>query len=257
MTQAQLLARKDDLLDALRLLAEDRREGAIDEEAYFSAYHRYELEAAAVLEQLDRLQDKTVSPQPGRAGIPRRWLAGGLTAVALAVAVIVFLTGALQPRSSTGTVTGSSPQGPASSRQSQQLLAAEQQVEQHPGSAAAFLALGNVYLDAGQSKEADNAYQKAMRLAPGDPQPITLHAMVQGFGGKNLRAVQVLHQVEAAHPRYARAWLLNGLFSANGLHRYHEAIAAWRHFLSLQPAGPVAAQVHAWIKMAHKAAGAS
>ena len=251
-TRAQLLTRKGDLLAALRLLEQDYRDGVVDEEAYHTARVRYEQEAARVLEQIDSLP-----PEHGGASEPRgrplpritqrrpRWFIITVVGAILAAAIGIFLFTALHGRVGNGPLTVDAGQAPATPGPPPppRLLAAEQAALAHPRSARAFVDLGNAYLSNGQAAAADQSYRHAMTLDPRDPQAATLHAMVIGYGGQGSQALTLLHQVEARHPAYSRAWLLDGMIAAHGPKGYRRAIAAWQRFLALDPRGPVSVQV--------------
>jgi cytochrome c-type biogenesis protein CcmH/NrfG len=118
----------------------------------------------------------------------------------------------------------------------------------HPRSADAMLQLGSDYLAAGDAVAADRSFQAAMRAAPDRPEPKTLHAMVVAAAGHAAAAHALLREVERTHPRYARAWLLDGLLEAHNRRTYPRAIADWQRFLSLQPHGPLARDVRGWIR---------
>jgi cytochrome c-type biogenesis protein CcmH/NrfG len=253
--RSQLLTRKRDLIAALRTLEHDFREGTLDAAAYQSARQRYEQEAAAVLERLDALpvlpgeiERGERLPRATPSGQPRRWML--IVGIAFAaVAVALFLLDALQHRGSGAAVTGSVPPTVAlPPEQSAAILAAQRQVEKHPRSANAYIALGNAEYGAGQLQSADTAYQQAMRLAPNDPQPATLHAMLMGSAGQRQQGLALLQRVERQHPGYSHAWLVDGLLRSSDARQRKQAIAAWRHFLRLDPRGPMSADVRTWIK---------
>jgi cytochrome c-type biogenesis protein CcmH/NrfG len=247
----RLLSRKMDLLAALRQLEEDHQDGTVDGAAYLTARGRYEREAASVLRKLDELHgdvqsstDALPTRSRGKAGLIL--LAACFTGV---VAVLLFLVGAIHPRASGAAVTGSSG-GTAPSAQAQAppaLKAAERRVLAHPRSLSALLALGNAYLADGNTAAADRTFQTAVRIAPHRPEAPTMHAMLVGASGKTVAALRILHSVETRHPRYPKAWLLDGIMSARTAGGTPRALASWRQFLRLQPRGSVAAQVRQWI----------
>ena len=259
-TRAQLQIRKDDLIAALRLLEQDYGDGLIGQEAYQSARRRYELEAAQVLERLDTLPVESAGGAHNAAGTTptrRRRASPVMLAAAaalVAVAIAVSLGAALHARGS-GTRAGGVSDPATAPAASPRLLAAERQVLEYPRSSLAFLELGNAYLADGQASQADGSYRRAMQLAPSNPQPPTLHAMIIGYRGQRLQALRVLHSVERRHPGYSRAWLLDGVFSASGRAGYRHALVAWQRFLSLEPHSSMTGQVQAWIRSVRKAEG--
>ena len=253
-TRTQLLTRKRDLFAALRLLERDHQEDVVDDLEYEATRARYQSEAAEILEKLDTLpaerpvRELLVPPSAGRA---YRWMIAG-AAVVVALAVGLFLVTAL--RSGANHVT--SPATPGTSGQiPPQLARAMAAVRAHPRSADAQLDLGNQWFQFGRLALADAGYQRAARLAPGRPEPAALHAWMVGLEGKPSRALALLSQVERAHPAYARAWLIQGLVLAQRKPGLPHAIAAWRHFLRLQPHTAVSAEVRTLIANARLAEG--
>lgn len=244
-TREALETRKRELYAAVRLLEEDRADGSIGEDAYQAARQRHEAEAAGIMQRLDAIPAVPAAPAPPRS---RLWLLpAGLT---VAVALALFLVAAVHSRGSGQTITGDVPTVAPTPRS--QLDIALQAARAHPGSAAAQIALGNAYLNSGQTAQADRSYRRAMRLAPNQPQAATLHAMMLAGSGSRSQALALLRTVERRHPRYARAWLLSGLVLSRTPGATERAVADWRRFLRLQPHGAVSADVRKWIAGATK-----
>ncbi len=266
-SRAQLLARKQDLFEALRVLDDDRVEGTVDPAAYQEARQRYELEAASILERLDKLQGMELPAQSPGSGRQSRWPAASWTsgdsrrtstiaigALLLTLAALaLFLVAATHGRLSGQSITGFQPQaggrlpagvtatpGPPS-----QLVAAQQSVRRHPGNVDALLTLGQAELNAGEITAADKTYRQAMRLAPSRPEAPTLDALILASWKRYDAGLALLHRVELTHPDYARAWLTDGLIASRRRPGYPRAIAAWKHFLALSPSGAPAQDVRA------------
>jgi cytochrome c-type biogenesis protein CcmH/NrfG len=161
---------------------------------------------------------------------------------------------ALHVRSGNAPITGDNPGGaPTPLIVTQRVLEAQKAIVLHPRSDIAYVQLGNAYLQAGQADAADAGYRRAMQLAPHDPQPITLHALLIGTAGQWTRALRLIHGVERDHPAYARAWLVDGLLAPSRRHDHRASIHAWRHFLQIDPTGKMATQVRQWVFTAQKA----
>jgi cytochrome c-type biogenesis protein CcmH/NrfG len=257
--RSQLLARKDDLLNALRRLEVDRSAGTVDQEAYVSTRRRYEAEAATVLQRLDGLRgdDKEASPgalpSQGRPG----WVVPSAVAAAVLVAIIVLLVEAVRPRVDVGTITGNAPPAVVAPTASvpPRLIAAQRQARLHPASLQALLNLGTAYMNAGDSRDADVTFQRAMKLAPGRPEAATMHALLLGSAlNRPSQALTLLLKVEGAHPGYARAWLVDGLISAQKRSLLPRAIAAYQRFLALDPRSQVAPGVRKILARLHQLA---
>ncbi|GAC1634574.1 MAG: hypothetical protein NVS4B2_21410 [Chloroflexota bacterium] len=252
-SRARLLTRKRDLFAAIRLLEQDHDDGVVDDDAYRTARHRYESEAAEILEQIDLLPGDDGLPAR-RTPLPLRWRSSKLSiAVAVVVtiaALSIVLATALHSRASTA---GGVPLVPTPGPQaSQQVLRASHHLENHPSSVSAMVALGNAYVQNGQIDAADRTYLAALKIQPSNPDPLTLHAMMLGMAGQYPQGLLVLRDVERSHPTFARAWLLDGLFSSHTRTGSGHAVSAWKHFLALEPRGRVAAQVRGWIAAASK-----
>lgn len=248
-TRETLEARKRDLFAAIRTLDADYEDGTLDEAVYRSTRERYEREAADVLAHLDMLseQSRVTPPAPPRM---RRPLATGVTLLVIVGIILVILLGALQRRTEN---TALSEAAPSATPTSKALARAMRAALKHPRSASAQMALGNAYLHLGRASQADAHYRAAMQLAPSDPRPATLHAMVLGSRPHRDQALQILRRVEESHPDYARAWLLDGLLSSHTRSTYPRAIHSWRRFLALQPHSPLAANVRHLIAATKKA----
>jgi cytochrome c-type biogenesis protein CcmH/NrfG len=249
-TRETLEARKRDLFAAIRTLDADYEDGTLDEAVYRSTRERYEREAADILAQLDMLAQES---RPVVASPPqwRRPMALGLTLLVIGGIIAVILLGAIQRRDENRALSQTASRSPTPT--SAALTKAMEAVLKNPRSAAAQLALGNAYFKLGETSQADIHYQAAAQLAPSDPRPVTLHAMVLGSGSRRAQALRILKRVEEAHPGYARAWLLDGLLSSHARATYPRAIRSWKRFLALQPNGPVAANVRHLIAATRKA----
>lgn len=249
-TRETLEARKRDLFAAIRTLDADYDDGTLDEAVYRSTRERYEREAADVLAHLDALAEErrpVVSSPPRR----RRPMATLATLLAIGGVILVILLGAIQRGAENNALSRTPSQSPTAT--SRALTKAMEAVLKNPRSAPAQMALGNAYFKLGETSQADAHYRAAARLAPSDPRPVTLHAMVLGSGSHRVQALRILRGVEERHPRYARAWLLDGLLSSHARATYPRAIHSWKRFLALQPNGPLAANVRHLIAAARKA----
>lgn len=250
--RSQLEDRKLELYDAIRTLDRDRGEGAVDGEAYRRTRARFELEAAGVLERLDRLTE----PSPVRTGRDSsRRLALFGTAGVIVLAVAVVLGGAVRARTGTAAITGDVGQATPvpSSPLSSQVLAARNVVENHPGDPNAELQLATAYINAKDNRAANETYERAIQLAPHRPEARTLYAMFQGSGGNDRQALSQLSLVERDNPSYAKAWLVDGLLSSRLVSGLPRAIQSWRRFLALSPHATIAPQVRALLASALKA----
>lgn len=255
--RSRLLMRKEDLYSALRLLEADYQDGTLDKGSYHAGRQRYELEAAEVLRRLDGLSEE--GPRTRRPSLRLSWMSAAALAV-VGAAMVIFLLTATHTRTMGGSLTGDAGGTPTPiplSTPSPVLVAAQQAALAHPRDYATLLRLGDAYVQAGDVAAADAAYRDAQTVAPHRPEAPTLHAMLLGAGGKDVQALAQLAAVEQAHPRYARAFLLDGLIASRTTTGTTHAIWAWKRFVALNPKGSITAKVRTWIVSAQKASAGS
>lgn len=252
-SKSQLLARKRDVLEALRILEQDRDDGLVDEETYAAVKQRHEHEAVQLLAQLDALGEGADTTPPQGVTNPIRRRRGRLIVAAtiilcLAGALGVLVT-ALHQRAPGETITGATGRaGTANSEQSAlSLQTAQQAVYQHPRSYQALVNLGSAYLQNGRVMEADLSYQAAMGIDPTRAAAPTFHAMLLGAVKRYPQALDLLSMVERKHPGYARAWLMDGILSSHVKDGRARALSAWLRFLLLEPRSELAPKVKHWI----------
>lgn len=256
--KAQLLTRKRDLFEALRVLEQDHQDGLVGADAYVATRRRYEHEAAEILARLDALLSAEDTPTPRRGGPSRRdsrhglrrgWLLLAFAGTFCVAGALVFLVGAVHQRVPGEVISGSIGQGgPTTSGQSSpNLQAAERAVYRHPRSYDALLNLGTAYLQSGRVMEADLSYQAAMRADPARADAPTFHAMLLGAVKRYRQALLILGKVERDHPAYARAWLMDGVLSSHIKSAKERAVGAWLRFLLLEPQSDLAPKVRRWI----------
>jgi len=260
-THDQLTVSKRDLFAAIRALEQDHEDGAVSDGTYRSMRDRLEQQAAEVLEQLDSLAQNRPAPvrTGGGAGRRSRRMLTVATLALVLAAIGIFLTGALTQRGAGGTITGNGtvPTAGSVSQSPPAVRSAERLVARSPNDVAARIALGNALFQSGQIAAADASYRRAIILDPRRPEAPTLRATLLGYVGQRSDGLAIVHQVERGHPAYARAWLVNGMLAAGKRGGHHEAIAAWKRFLALDPHGTVAAQVRVWIRQDTRRAGKS
>ena len=257
-SRAALLARKRDLYASIRMLEQDFEDGMIDAESYRHARSRYETEAADILQRMDAMPRDEPHSGAGRSisspSSRSTRVAIAVSGALVAVAIPLLLVSAIHGRSTTAAI---SVRAPAPPTVSPVLASAQRNARAHPHDVSALLELGNAYLHSGQAAAADRSYVTALKVNPGNPLASTLHAMVVGSTGQYASALRIVRGVERAHPSFARAWLLDGLFAGRTRGGYRESIAAWRHFLRLQPHGAAANQVRQLIAVSQRAARAT
>jgi cytochrome c-type biogenesis protein CcmH/NrfG len=169
--RADLEDRRD---QALRDLAELRRqvaEGEVDPATADPLTVRYESEAAAVLEALDRLGQE---PEPAATGPPRplrrpavtlrRRVAGGAVVLVAVAAAALLLPRYLQPRPEGGFVTGNEQAGRDLSEVTDEEL--EEVVGANPDVVGMRVALARRYFERGEYGKALEHYRKVLDREP-------------------------------------------------------------------------------------------
>lgn len=265
VTRSQLLTRKRELFTAIRVLEEDHAAGAVDVQAYQSARHRFEMEAAEILQQLDSLPNGELgepTQQAGSASVPRSRRTSTPVLLALSgmsvLIVAVVLAVSLHGRAGGQSITGQQPGAvivplPTSSTR---VLAAERVVQRRPRDVDALLHLAQAYSDSNDVGAADRVYLQAIKIDPNRPEAPTLHALVLAARKQYASALALLRRVEYLHPEYARAWLTDGLVASRRRPGYPRAIAAWNQFLLLMPHSSLAPAVRGYVLALRRAESA-
>lgn len=177
------------------------------------ARERYalELEAARVLQQLDRAAPAAAGAVPGPAAEPapaaaprsagrtalRGFLWGTGSMVAL-VGLVLLVTQAARPREPGDTPTGARPGGSAATDPEEARLKA--QVAQSPDDLEAHLSLARLYLDRQDMMGVWNETQAVLTRSPGNAPALSYQALVRLAMGQADVARSMLEQAIAAEP---------------------------------------------------------
>ena len=111
----------------------------------------------------------------------------------------------------------------------------EAAVRKDPASAANWTELGNLFFDAGRVREAINAYERSLAIAPGNADVLTDLGIMYRENHAPEKAVDCFRKAFAADPRHENALFNAGVVLYNDLGRKDEAVAAWRRLLALNP----------------------
>lgn len=118
--------------------------------------------------------------------------------------------------------------GPKNCRAGKTLLA-------DPKDAARWAALGNLYFDTGQAKQAISAYERSLTFAPGNPDVLTDLGIMYREAGAYEQAVDSFRKASAARPGHENALFNEGVVLYYDLHRKDEAVQAWQSLLKANP----------------------
>lgn len=105
----------------------------------------------------------------------------------------------------------------------------------NPGDAARWTALGNLYFDTGQAKQAIAAYERSLALAPDNPDVLTDLGIMYRESGAYEQAVDSFRKATAASPGHENALFNEGVVLYYDLHRKEEATRAWQRLLKVNP----------------------
>ena len=105
----------------------------------------------------------------------------------------------------------------------------------NPKDAARWTALGNLYFDTGQAKQAISAYERSLMFAPGNPDVLTDLGIMYREAGAYEQAVDSFRKATAANPGHENALFNEGVVLYYDLHRKDEATRAWQRLLKVNP----------------------
>jgi len=250
----RLLEDKARILAALRELTFEHDAGHVSDEDYAELYARYEADAAAVLEELDRLGAPRVAvTSPAEAVSPRRsaWMhpaAVGLGAVALVVFGILLGAGVVKntaPDPSAGEAPiGSRPLAdlsPAGAAPATPAGGTPRPVT--PEILQGMLQAARASLFEGRYGEAIAAYQAVLKRDPRNVDALTHLGLIVAIGGHADTALETFDKALAIDPNYPPALLYRGQVLAEVKHDVPAAIASWEKFVAVTPDGDEKARV--------------
>jgi len=104
-----------------------------------------------------------------------------------------------------------------------------------PLNADLWTALGNLYFDTGQSRQAVTAYEKSLKLRPDNADVLTDLGIMYRETEAYDKAVECFRKAVSLQPRHENAIFNEGVVLYYDLHRRDEAIAAWQRLLQINP----------------------
>lgn len=105
----------------------------------------------------------------------------------------------------------------------------------NPGDAARWTALGNLYFDTDQAKQAIAAYERSLALAPDNADVLTDLGIMYRETGAYEQAVDSFRKATAVNPAHENALFNEGVVLYYDLHRKDEAARAWQRLLTFNP----------------------
>jgi cytochrome c-type biogenesis protein CcmH/NrfG len=130
----------------------------------------------------------------------------------------------------------------------QEIQRVESVAKANPNNKDAWIALGNVQMDAQLFADAIVAYQRALEL---DPKNVDVRVdMGTCYRGVNQpeKAIEEYQKALQINPRHSNAWMNSGVVYAHDLNKPAEAIKAFEKYLEIVPNAPNARQIRAEIE---------
>ncbi len=115
------------------------------------------------------------------------------------------------------------------------LAALEQLSAKDPENADYLTQIANIYYDLGQYEKAADAYQRSLKMRPGDASAETDLASCFHYLGQNDRALETLNKVLAYRPDFAQALFNKGIVLISGKKDVRGGTAVWEELLRLDP----------------------
>jgi tetratricopeptide (TPR) repeat protein len=117
----------------------------------------------------------------------------------------------------------------------QKITELEKAALRNPGDATIWTNLGNLYFDAGMTKEAISAYERSLQLTPDNPDVITDLGIMHRDAGNFAKAVECFRKAAALDPRHENALFNQGIVLYYDLGQREEAERVWRRLLEINP----------------------
>jgi cytochrome c-type biogenesis protein CcmH/NrfG len=252
---AKLELQRDFLLRSLADLDAERAAGELDEARYRRLHDEYTTKAALVLEAIDRVRvhaDQAATAPDGPAMPPTRRARRRFAIVAVVVVPAVAVGGLALSRAVGDRAPGQTISGNAQA-QASSLAALERAAKARSDDEDAQLAYAQALLQANRALDALKAFDAAARIAPGDPAPKAYGGWIVFLAGLPDEALRRLDAAVAADPAYPDARFFRGMVRLRARDDTTGALADWRAYLRLAPAGAERDQVRALVDQTVKA----
>ncbi|WP_241160238.1 tetratricopeptide repeat protein [Desulfovibrio sp. ZJ369] len=117
----------------------------------------------------------------------------------------------------------------------QKIAELEKHVLADPHNAGSWAALGNLYFDTGQAKQAVSAYERSLAIVPDNADVLTDLGIMYRETGAFEKAVASFRKAVTIRPDHENARFNEGVVLYYDLHRKDEAVAAWKQLLAVNP----------------------
>jgi len=120
-------------------------------------------------------------------------------------------------------------------QQSQRILSLEKVVSAEPRNQNAWLELGNLYFDSGNSQGAIRSYLKYLEMDPDNPNVLTDLGVMYRRSGQPQEALTSFEKAMAADPRHQQSRFNKGVVLMQDLGRAEEATQVWQELTVINP----------------------
>ena len=115
------------------------------------------------------------------------------------------------------------------------ILKLETYLKDHPDDVKAWVELGNTFYDSHRFKDAIEAYEKSLVLAPDDPNVLTDLGVMYRKNNNPEKAVACFDKAIKAHPEFETARFNKGIVLMHDLNDLPGAIKAWEELVEINP----------------------
>lgn len=251
----RVLEDKQRILATLRELTFEHEAGHVSDDDYAELYARYETDAAAVLEELDRLGAGAAATSdapaaPVATGMPAR-RSGWMHPVALASGAMALVAFGILLGSGVVRHTAPDPLAGEPAPGSRPLADLVPATPPPPAAAPAggapravtpevmrgMLQAARASLFEGRYGEAIAAYQAVLKRDPRNVDAMTHLGLIVAIGGHGDTALETFDKALAIDPNYPPALLYRGQVLDEVKHDVPAAIASWEKFVAVTPEG--------------------
>ncbi len=141
-----------------------------------------------------------------------------------------------------GAPAGVAPQAPSQGDYPQRIAMAEQIVLKDAKNVQAWIALGNDYFDTHQQQKAIDSYQRALELAPGNPDVLTDQGVMYRELGQFDKAIANFEKANKLSPQHVQSLYNLGVVFAFDKKQIDKAVQAWTKVVEIAPASEQATQ---------------
>jgi len=146
------------------------------------------------------------------------------------------------------------PKGPDSIEVSSKIQSLKDAVKKDPKNLSAWVELGNLYFDAGQPKEAIDAYRQYLAIKPDNSDVRTDMGIMYRALGEFDRAIEEFKKAAQSDPKHVNSQYNIGIVLLHDKGDIKGAIKAWEDYLRVDPKSERAERVRAQMENLKKRA---